>query len=237
MPVEPAEIVAAARSLADRGEDPTVAAVAREAGVSRSAVYRAFPDRAALDDALRASGVPLRAPRELLLDACGALLRSDGPQGLTLAAVAEAAGVGEATLYRTFGDRDGLLGAWARERSPRRLANQLADLSGPPRESLVLVLAEGIRFARAHPALVTWMVAGTPEPALEPLRGGPDSARRALARILGRLEEQGELAPGEAERVRMLLFGSVLAFARPEVAEADPEDLARWLVERALGGR
>jgi AcrR family transcriptional regulator len=49
--------------------------------------------------------------RQALLEAAKRLLRESGPEGITMDAVADAAGVGKGTLFRRFGDRAGLFHA------------------------------------------------------------------------------------------------------------------------------
>lgn len=46
--------------------------------------------------------------RQRILAAADRLVRDHGPAGLTMQAVADAAGVGKGTLFRRFGDRSGL---------------------------------------------------------------------------------------------------------------------------------
>ena len=48
------------------------------------------------------------ANRERILDAARKLLAEQGPDALTMQAVATAAGVGKGTVFHRFGDRDGL---------------------------------------------------------------------------------------------------------------------------------
>ncbi|WP_405819463.1 TetR/AcrR family transcriptional regulator [Streptomyces sp. NBC_01390] len=81
--------------------------------------------------------MPERKPREdaarnreaVLAAADGLFARSDGPEDVTMADVAAAAGVGKGTLFRAFGDRAGLLRALYEARlEPIREAVE----SGPP---------------------------------------------------------------------------------------------------------
>ncbi|WP_084959808.1 TetR/AcrR family transcriptional regulator [Thermoactinospora rubra] len=67
--------------------------------------------------------------RAKILAAAGAIVATRGVDGLTMADVAAASGVGVGTLYRRFGDRSGLVHALidARERD-----FQEAFISGPP---------------------------------------------------------------------------------------------------------
>lgn len=51
------------------------------------------------------------ANRQRILAAARELLAEKGVEGLTMQAVAEAAGVGKGTVFHRFGDRDGLTGA------------------------------------------------------------------------------------------------------------------------------
>jgi len=67
--------------------------------------------------------------RRRILEATRTLVDRDGAQGVTVAAVARAAGVGPATVIRRFGDKAGLLMALLDEQE-REL--QEAMLRGPP---------------------------------------------------------------------------------------------------------
>jgi AcrR family transcriptional regulator len=69
------------------------------------------------------------ANRKRILCAARALLAKDGAEGLTMQAVAQAAGVGKGTVFRRFGDRDGLTGALLDE---YMRDFQDAFLRGPP---------------------------------------------------------------------------------------------------------
>ncbi|MEU5716197.1 TetR/AcrR family transcriptional regulator [Streptomyces sp. NPDC020403] len=81
-----------------------------------------MPERKPRKDAVR--------NRQAVLAAADALFaRDESPEGVTLAAVAAAAGVGKGTLFRAFGDRPGLLRALYEARlDPVREAVE----TGPP---------------------------------------------------------------------------------------------------------
>ncbi len=66
--------------------------------------------------------------RQALLEAAKRLLRECGPEGITMDAVADAAGVGKGTLFRRFGDRASLFHALVDE---RERAFQEAFIRGP----------------------------------------------------------------------------------------------------------
>jgi AcrR family transcriptional regulator len=67
--------------------------------------------------------------RELLLDAAKALIESCGARGVTMDAVAQAAGVGKGTLFRRFDSREGLMAA-VLNHSEAEWQTQV--MSGPP---------------------------------------------------------------------------------------------------------
>jgi polyketide synthase 12 len=78
-------------------------------------------------------GLPARADasrnRELLLCTARRLLDEVGPQGLSMDALAEAAGLGKGTVFRRFGSRAGLFAALLDEHEREF---QAACLAGPP---------------------------------------------------------------------------------------------------------
>ena len=67
--------------------------------------------------------------RQRILDAAREVLATDGREGFTMDAVAAKAGVGKGTIFRRFGDREGLAEALIDE--PMR-AFQARILGGPP---------------------------------------------------------------------------------------------------------
>jgi AcrR family transcriptional regulator len=67
--------------------------------------------------------------RRRVLAAAAAILAADGVEGLSVDAVARAAGVGVGTVYRRFGDRTGLMFALLSEREQEF---QAAFMNGPP---------------------------------------------------------------------------------------------------------
>ena len=69
------------------------------------------------------------ANRERILAAAREVLTAEGAEGLSMNAVAAAAGVGKGTIFRRFGDRDGLTTALLDAHTAQL---QDAFLSGPP---------------------------------------------------------------------------------------------------------
>ena len=64
--------------------------------------------------------------RDAVIDATAALVASHGLRGVTMLQIAEATGIGRATLYRYFSDVEAILRAW----HDRQISRHLAQLTG-----------------------------------------------------------------------------------------------------------
>ena len=102
------------------------------------------------------------------------LLENGGPEALTVAAVAEAAGVAVGSVYRRFGDKDRLLGAIQaqftedfRAEFRQRVANTGLTAATPPAEVIAAAVTGVSETFRAHaPLLRVFMLLGTRNPAI-----------------------------------------------------------------------
>jgi AcrR family transcriptional regulator len=94
--------------------------------------------------------------RRALMESADAILERDGPNALSLRAVAREAGVSPAAPYHHFKDKDELLGAVARE-GFARLSLALVEAGGgaerDPQEKMSDLGVAYVRFAQTHPAL------------------------------------------------------------------------------------
>lgn len=70
--------------------------------------------------------------RDEILAAAFGLLRERGIAGLSMAAIAEAAGISRPTLYRYFGDLDALLAAWVGREVQRSVGVLVAEAAAIP---------------------------------------------------------------------------------------------------------
>ncbi|KAA0909516.1 TetR/AcrR family transcriptional regulator [Aquicoccus porphyridii] len=94
-----------------------------------------------------------------LLQAAGKRLEQDGPEKLSLRAVARLAGVSQTAPYNHFANREGLLAALAAQGFERLATNQAAaaQANDDPRIALECLGYEYTRFARGHPKLYRLM--------------------------------------------------------------------------------
>ncbi len=93
--------------------------------------------------------------RDAVLDAAAELVAERGLTGVTMAGIAEASGIGRATVYRYFPDVNAVLTAW----HERQLATHLAHLTGilggssDPTEQLRDVLTGYAHMSGRHAGL------------------------------------------------------------------------------------
>jgi AcrR family transcriptional regulator len=118
-----------------------------------------------------------RETRDNLVEVAARLLREQGPAAVTTRAVAEAAGVQAPTIYRLFGDKDGLLDAVAEHVLAVYAADKaVAADSGDPIEVLRGAWHTHIGFGLANAALFALIA--------DPSRGGRSPAAAAGMEVL-----------------------------------------------------
>jgi AcrR family transcriptional regulator len=157
------EILALAARLWEQsnGADFTMDRLSETTGVSRATLYRRFGSREAIlqrlvDDhaidieELSQPDIPTR-----IVQATGEALNRAGFAGITIEKIAQAAGVGPATVYRHFGSKDALIEAFIAANSPRQLLRSLvANASSNLEADLILVATALLEFLRDNPSLV-----------------------------------------------------------------------------------
>ena len=161
--------------------------------------------------------------RDRVVAAAIALLARNGREALTTRAVAAAAGIQAPTIYRLFGDKQGLIDAVAEHGFASYLRQKRTD--GPSAdavENLRIGWDLHVGFGLANPAIFLAMY-GNPRP------GG---ASPAAARALGMLRERmrtlalaGRLRVDEgkaADMVRAAACGVVFILLETPEAERDP---------------
>jgi len=92
-------------------------------------------------------------PRSAIIDAAARLLQEQGAAALTTRGVAEAAGVQPPTLYRLFGDKDGLIDAVAEHVMATYVAAKSAPIDPDPVTDLRAAWRMHNDFGLANPEL------------------------------------------------------------------------------------
>lgn len=87
--------------------------------------------------------------RDTIVDATAALIADHGLTAVTMSQIAEASGVGRATLYRYFPDVESIVAAWHERHVSRHLARLrgVRDAQADPRERLEAVLEAYARIS------------------------------------------------------------------------------------------
>ncbi|MFC8800092.1 TetR/AcrR family transcriptional regulator [Promicromonospora sp. NPDC057138] len=173
--------------------------------------------------------------RSAIIEAASRLMHDQGASAVTTRAVAQAAGVQPPTIFRLFGDKDGLLEAVAEHVLAEHVAGKTAAVAtedGDPVEHLRAAWHTNVEFGLANPDL--YALFATPGR----LQQSPAMARGNdvfLTRV-ARVAAAGLLQVSETRAVDMLRAagnGAVLTLlARPE-AERDPA-LAEALLDAVL---
>lgn len=184
---------------------------------------------------------PSRTSRDAILRAAAELLEADGPDALTMQAVAARVGVRAPSLYKHVAGREDLIRLVA-EGAATELGAALeaaAPAGTPPREGLDAAAHALRRFAHARPAAFRLVLS----PGAEGTRPDPEVSRRAAATVL-RLA--AELAgPDHALAAARTITAWANGFVAMELADAfrlggDVEEAFRFGVDalvRALGER
>ena len=220
-------ILQAARRGLSSGTLPPLGTVAREAGISRTTLYRLIPSR---DELLRLLEVePDPTARERVLTEAATLIGEHGLSGLTMDDLAARAGISRASLYRLFPSKPAVFREMVRAHAPFvPLAHALAEHAGEPPELVMPVLARLIlRSVQGHVGLFRTVF-------FEVTGAGADAE---LARDLALSQTIAPLAAYVARQMaegrlrRMHPMVALQAFAGPLIMHL----LTRDVAERAFG--
>jgi len=133
-------ILRAARRRLRSGALPPLGTLAREAGVSRTTLYRLVSSRAELLRLLRVDPDP--SARERVVAAAITLIGEHGLSGLSMDELAVRAGISRASLYRLFPGKPALFREVVRARAPfGPVGRALAEHAGQPPEVVMPAVA------------------------------------------------------------------------------------------------
>jgi AcrR family transcriptional regulator len=218
------DVLERAAELISRGRGPLrMLELATLAGISRATLYREFSGRSGLERHLRARGVlgasegTGPATRERMLAGARRAIAAHGVLGVTVAQIALESGVGEATIYRSFKDRESLLRAAFDEVPARQAAFALlSEPDAPLRRTLVALVRHLLEFAEREPEILRLIAFGHGAESryVRRLRGGQRSATAQLIQFLARQQELGRLRKQAPEQLAGALFGAIYVGTR-----------------------
>ncbi|WP_069159660.1 TetR/AcrR family transcriptional regulator [Nocardia altamirensis] len=166
--------------------------------------------------------------RERILNAAADLLATGGTEAVSTRAVAAAANVQAPTLYRLFGDKQGLLDAVTAHGFASYLA---AKKTLAPTGDAIADLARGwdshVEFGLTHPAFYVLMY-GVPQPERRP--AAAEEAHQLLMGLLEQAAAAGRLRTPADAAARLILAtntGVTLSLIATPSADRDPELSAR----------
>jgi len=192
----------ASRVLA-RGAQPSVAEIAKAAGVSRATFYRAFPSRAGLLSALEVEPEP--GTRQRVLEVALRLLRTRALADLSMDELAVEAGISRANLYRLFAGKAALFRAILVAYSPFEPVMAFFDRIGdrPPDDAIPELVLTAYRTVagRAGIARTLMLEATSMSPEFEQAFG--ETGLRAFQRVAQYLGAQ--MAAGRLRRMHPML--------------------------------
>lgn len=175
--------------------------------------------------------------RDRIVAAAAGLLTEGGREAVSTRAVSAAAGVQAPTIYRLFGDKQGLLDAVAEHGFSTYLNSKTRrPPSADPVENLRAGWDLHVDFGLANPALYSLMY-GDPHPGAAP--PAAVAAAEVLAQHIRRIAEAGRLRVGEdraAHLVHAAGCGTTLTLIALPEDRRDPalSDLAREAVIAAI---
>lgn len=152
--------------------------------------------------------------RQRLLDAARRVYREQGSDA-SLDAIATAAGVGNATLYRHFPDRSALLTA-VLALCLQEVEDVLADLEREP--DAWRAVERYVRHLASVPDNMLVDVLVTPPAATPEVTGQREEIRLRVRRLLERAQQAGALRPGyTVDDMNVFLFAHAKAASSPRI--------------------
>jgi AcrR family transcriptional regulator len=154
--------------------------------------------------------------RTALLDQAERTVRERGVQDLSLRELARELGVSHGAPRRHFPDRRALLDALAQagfERLGTELQSAVEDAGESFQARLAATATAYIRFATRDPALLELMFAGKHREQSGTLHDAADRAFSIMFELIQQGQADGALAPGQPERVGLVLFATIQGIA------------------------
>ncbi len=207
--------------MSEKGADALdMRALAKATALSRATLYRRTGGRDAIIRALAERGVRTHSKRSAkakILDAAKVVFSRRGFDAATLEQIANQAAVGEATVYRLFHDKEGLVAAFLSEISPRTAAREaLEQPTGDLRADLARIAERVLTAASESPALLRLVLIESLEQGSLLARIRAHSPTRTLPMLVALLDAHvraGSLCAIDTRQAAQAFTGMVLGFA------------------------
>lgn len=241
-------LAAAAQQVIERGaESLKLAELAAAVGVSRATIHRRLGGKAAILEKLRAAGaIEEREEPDIearILQAARGVFTRDGLVEATVEQVAIEAGVGPATVYRRFGDKDGLISAFIVSSRPD-IPWPDPQPGAPDFQAELLALTQTLLGSLTERRDIIMLLMSASEKRrslMERLRVRPGRTQHHVEQFMGRLVAAGRLADVDARRASIAYMGLLVAFGvlgpmLGGLALGDREATSRFIVRVFLDG-
>jgi AcrR family transcriptional regulator len=180
------------------------------------------------------------SPRERLLDAATELFYAEGVQSVGIDRVIAHAGVAKASLYSTFGSKEGLVRAYLDRRHEvlvGRLRQAAADVEDPVEKMLAVLDSQAAQFDRSDFRGCAFVAAAAEAPAEGQIAEATAKYRNEVRTLFAELATAAGVADPEqlADQLRLIYDGGSLAANldhNPGIASS-ARAAARILIEAA----
>ncbi|MEZ4593305.1 MAG: TetR/AcrR family transcriptional regulator [Chloroflexota bacterium] len=243
-------LTAAAELLQTRGDTFTMEQLSAHTGLSRATLYRQVGSKEALlQKVAEAHDIEIQelnqpGMRERILEAARVVFSQFGMARPTMEQIAEEAGVGVATVYRHFGDRQSLMRAFAEGIAPNVTLQQVlltpeADFV----ETLYHLAETAVTFMYEYRDMIRHTIGAYSEDLslFAQVRAVQEKSIQLLAQFLQNQMDTGRLTPADPRELAFAMIGTIFAFTvmRPtfyDVPITDPAQTARFVVDLFLSG-
>ncbi len=184
-----------------------------------------------------------QSPRERLLQAASELFYAEGVQSVGVDRVIAHAGVAKASLYSTFGSKEGLVSAYLERRHDELIGRLRAATDGvedPVERMLAVFDAQAAQFPRPGYRGCAFMAASAEAPADSEITAATAKYRKELRDLLVELATDAGVADPEqlADQLRLIYDGGSVAANldhNPAIASS-ARAAARALIDAAPRG-
>ncbi|MCL5996823.1 MAG: TetR/AcrR family transcriptional regulator [Chloroflexi bacterium] len=242
-------IVRAATCLLQQvGDGFTMDQLASKAKVPRATLYRRVGSKEALMQRLAGEqGIAFDPQRNVMTRILQGARRVFGHYGLTNATIeqiADEAGVGVATVYRHFGDKDHLVWAVVEELSPRPFVRDLISPTEDVAADLMALTTTLLPFFHEYRDILRIILTGSPAERayVEHLRTGSERTLDQIAAYFAAQLNAGRLrAAGQPQELALAYIGLLFTFAvigptHYGTSLDDPEHASHLIVQIFLKG-